>query len=65
MGNSAKQTYTQLMEWLETVKRPKKTTTPPININKISSSISARLRRGSHQQGHPCCVNNIPTQAQL
>lgn len=28
MGNSAKQTYTQLREWLETVKRPKKTTTP-------------------------------------
>ena len=28
MGNSAKQTYTQLMEWLETVKRPKNTTKP-------------------------------------
>ena len=27
MSNSAKQTYTQLMEWLETVKRPKKTNT--------------------------------------
>ena len=26
--NSAKQNYTQLMEWLETVKRPKKTNTP-------------------------------------
>jgi hypothetical protein len=26
--NSSKQTYTQLMEWLETVKRPKKTSTP-------------------------------------
>ena len=26
--NSSKQTYTQLMEWLDTVKRPKKTSTP-------------------------------------
>ena len=26
--NSSKQTYTQLMEWLETVKRPKKTSIP-------------------------------------
>ena len=26
--NSSKQTYTQLMEWLETVRRPKKTSTP-------------------------------------
>jgi hypothetical protein len=26
--HSAKQNYTQLMEWLETVKRPKKTSIP-------------------------------------
>lgn len=26
--HSAKQNYTQLMEWLETVKRPKKSTKP-------------------------------------
>ena len=26
--NSSKQTYTQLMEWLDTVKRPKKSSTP-------------------------------------
>jgi hypothetical protein len=26
--HSAKQNYTQLMEWLETVKRPKKSSTP-------------------------------------
>ena len=26
--NSSKQTYTQLIEWLDTVKRPKKSSTP-------------------------------------
>jgi hypothetical protein len=34
--NSSKQTYTQLMEWLETVKRPKKSIATPASFqNKV------------------------------
>ena len=34
--NSSKQTYTQLMEWLETVKRPKKSVATPVSFQKQS-----------------------------
>ena len=34
--NSSKQTYTQLMEWLETVKRPKKSVATPVSFQKES-----------------------------
>jgi hypothetical protein len=33
--NSSKQTYTQLMEWLETVKRPKKSVPHHHSKNKV------------------------------
>jgi hypothetical protein len=34
--NSSKQNYTQLIEWLETVKRPKKTVATPASFQKQS-----------------------------
>jgi len=34
--NSSKQTYTQLMEWLDTVKRPKKSLITPVSFQKES-----------------------------
>ena len=34
--NSSKQTYMQLMEWLDTVKRPKKSVSTPVSFQKES-----------------------------
>ena len=34
--NSPKQNYTQLMEWLDTIKRPKKSVTTPVSFQQQS-----------------------------
>jgi hypothetical protein len=44
--HSAKQNYTQLMEWLETVKRPKKSVATPTSFQK-ESRLDYYARKGN------------------
>ena len=44
--NSSKQTYTQIMEWLETVKRPKRSIATPVSFQK-ESRLDYYARKGN------------------
>lgn len=44
---SAKQNYEQLMEWLETIKRPKKSTSTPASFQK-ESRLDYYVKKGSN-----------------